>query len=118
MPRPPSIRPSCWSAGTAIAPASKSGSSTGSSVYAEGPGGHRRPWTGRRAERWLRFLAGHLDRLGTRDLAWGRLHEAVPRAWFGPVFGLIGGHTNKTNTANTTKQPKQDTNETKPVAYG
>ena len=118
MPRPPSIRPSCWSAGTAIAPASKSGSSTGSSVYAEGPGGHRRPWTGRRAERWLRFLAGHLDRLGTRDLAWWRLHEAVPRAWFGPVFGLIGGLAVGTVAAIASVLPGQGSYVSYPVAYG
>ena len=42
------------------------------------------------AERWLRSLARHLDRLGTRDLEWWRLPGAVPPPvrWLAP--GLIG----------------------------
>ena len=39
------------------------------------------------AERWLRFLARHLDRLGTRDLEWWRLLSAVPP----PVRWLLPG---------------------------
>ena len=42
------------------------------------------------AERWLRFLARHLDRLGTRDLEWWRLPSAVPPPvrWLAP--GVVG----------------------------
>lgn len=42
------------------------------------------------AERWLRSLARHLDRLGTRDLEWWRLPTAVPPPvrWLAP--GLVG----------------------------
>ena len=39
------------------------------------------------AERWLSFLARHLDRLGTRDLEWWRLQNAVPP----PVRWLASG---------------------------
>ena len=41
------------------------------------------------AERWLSFLARHLDRLGTRDLEWWRLQNAVPPPirWLAP--GLV-----------------------------
>lgn len=38
--------------------------------------------------RWLRFLATHLNRQMTYDLAWWRLVFAVPRAVVGLVFGL------------------------------
>ena len=43
------------------------------------------------AERWLSFLACHLDRLGTRDLEWWRLQNAVPPPvrWLAP--GLVAG---------------------------
>jgi hypothetical protein len=42
------------------------------------------------AERWLRFLARHLNGLGTRDLEWWRLPGAVPPPvrWLAP--GLVG----------------------------
>ena len=55
------------------------------------------------AERWLRSLARHLDRLGTRDLEWWRLPGAVPPPvrWLAPgmmgwitvgaVFGTVSG---------------------------
>jgi len=36
-------------------------------------------WSPQRAQRWLAYLAAHLDRLGTRDLAWWELGLAVPR---------------------------------------
>jgi hypothetical protein len=41
------------------------------------------------AERWLSFLARHLDRLGTQDLEWWRLQDAVPPPirWLAP--GLV-----------------------------
>jgi hypothetical protein len=45
------------------------------------------------ATRWLTFLAAHLDRQGTRDLAWWRLRRAVPtlsrRRWRGLLPALI-----------------------------
>jgi hypothetical protein len=42
----------------------------------------RRPWSPEQAERWLVFLARHLedDRNGTTDLAWWELHRAGPQA--------------------------------------
>jgi len=45
---------------------------------------NQRSWDVQDADRWLAFLARHLDRLGTRDLEWWRLEESVP----GPVRGL------------------------------
>jgi hypothetical protein len=47
----------------------------------------RCPWEVADARRWLTFLAGHLERRGTTDLAWWKLHTAVPR----PLIGLAGG---------------------------
>ena len=47
-------------------------------VYADVPG----------ASRWLTFLADHLRRSGTYDLAWWRLVFAVPRRVVGVVAGL------------------------------
>jgi serine/threonine protein kinase len=44
-----------------------------------------------RAERWLRFLARHLDRAGTADLEWWELRRAVPRYLSGVVSGLATG---------------------------
>ncbi|MGN9909035.1 NACHT domain-containing protein [Phytohabitans sp. LJ34] len=42
---------------------------------------------GRRAERWLAFLAAHLRRIGTPELAWWRLHRAL-LAWLPVAVGL------------------------------
>jgi len=58
-----------------------------------------RGWTGQKAKRWLTFLAVHLHRLGTRDLAWWYLYRAIPRPALGvafsfvlvPAFGLAAG---------------------------
>jgi hypothetical protein len=47
------------------------------SVYRERTGSGR--WDPGRAQDWLGFLAGHLHRLGTRDLAWWELGTAVRR---------------------------------------
>jgi NACHT domain len=49
-------------------------------VYAHQPtpDGRRPRWDADQAERWLRFLAGHLHRLGAHDLAWWQLTWAVP----------------------------------------
>ncbi|WP_051580031.1 NACHT domain-containing protein [Pseudonocardia acaciae] len=55
------------------------------------------------ARRWLAFLAGHLHRLGSYDLAWWRLHRALPPRGLevlaglacavltGPSIGLLAG---------------------------
>lgn len=60
------------------------------------PAAYRRPldperrsrWTAHQAERWLVFLAKHLDQnLGTTDLAWWQLRSATP----GPLIGLAAG---------------------------
>jgi hypothetical protein len=40
------------------------------------PDGH--VWKASNARRWLAFLACHMDRLGTRDLAWWRLGDGNP----------------------------------------
>ena len=52
-----------------------------------------RRWTAARAERWLVYLAKHLnnDRGGTTDLAWWELWHATPRQLSGIVTGLISG---------------------------
>jgi serine/threonine protein kinase len=47
--------------------------------------------TRERAERWLRFLARHLDRAGTSDLEWWELRRAVPRYLTGVICGLGTG---------------------------
>lgn len=52
--------------------------------------GRSRRWPQADAERWLAFLAAHLRRLGTRDLAWWQLHLAVPRLVFLLTSTLIG----------------------------
>ncbi|REE95284.1 NACHT domain-containing protein [Thermomonospora umbrina] len=43
-----------------------------------GSGHRKRSWDARTAETWLGFLAHHLQRNRTRDLAWWRLRSAVP----------------------------------------
>jgi hypothetical protein len=50
-------------------------------------------WTPVQAERWLVFLARHLehDRHGTTDLAWWELRQAVAAPQLGLVAGLAGG---------------------------
>ncbi|MEU7526289.1 NACHT domain-containing protein [Saccharothrix sp. NPDC042600] len=45
---------------------------------------------GDRAAEWLGFLAAHLGRLDTADLAWWRLGRDVPRAVFVGVAVLVG----------------------------
>jgi len=46
-----------------------------------------RSWPADRARGWLSFLAAHLTRLHTQDLAWWQLERAVP--W--PIRGLLAG---------------------------
>ncbi|MBE1536777.1 NACHT domain-containing protein [Actinomadura algeriensis] len=59
------------------------------------PSGDRRDpprrWPARSAQRHLRYLAGHLGRRGTTELAWWRLHRAaLPRVLALPVLALCG----------------------------
>jgi hypothetical protein len=49
-------------------------------------------WKAHDAERWLVFLARHLDhRIGSTDLAWWQLQDAAPHRTFGLVSGLVAG---------------------------
>ena len=43
------------------------------------------------AREWLRFIARHLNRLGTRDLAWWQYVHAVPRLMRGFLVGVTVG---------------------------
>jgi hypothetical protein len=65
------------------------------SVYRPRPGDPptNRPqsWSPERAQRWLGYLAAHLDRLGTRDLAWWELSKSVPRSVRTIVCGFLSG---------------------------
>jgi hypothetical protein len=47
------------------------------------PGRPRRQWDPAHAQRWLCYLALHLNQLHTPDLAWWRLGQAVPPLGFG-----------------------------------
>lgn len=51
----------------------------------------RRHWSQAKAGVWLGVLATHLERLGTSDLAWWRLRDAVPPIGVSIVFGAMGG---------------------------
>ena len=44
-------------------------------------------WNSERTERWLCWLAHHLDVLNTQDLAWWRLGDSIPR----PARVIMGG---------------------------
>ena len=62
-------------------------------VYRQQPGGQRHDVE--RVEYWLGYLAHHLDRLGTHDLAWWQLGSRLS-GWLrmvvsGSVLGLAGG---------------------------
>jgi transcriptional regulator with XRE-family HTH domain len=62
-------------------------------VYRHQPGG--RAFDEDRVEHWLGFLAHHLDRLGTHDLAWWQLGNRMP-GWLrmivsGLVLGIAAG---------------------------
>src|SRR6185437_11522663 len=49
-------------------------------------------WTAGQAERWLAFLARHLEHtIGTPDLAWWQLDKAVPRTLLRLAAGLMVG---------------------------
>ncbi|SDY99183.1 NACHT domain-containing protein [Amycolatopsis xylanica] len=51
-------------------------------VYRQQPGAAqpRQGWEADRAQRWLGYLARHLDKLETRDLAWWQLGTALSRS--------------------------------------
>jgi hypothetical protein len=61
-------------------------------------GGGRRTWHPEHAQRWLGYLATHMNRLGTRDLAWWQLGGSLPRlarcvaGWL--VFASVGSLVN------------------------
>ena len=58
-------------------------------AYRSGPGNR---WTARNAERWLIFLARHLEyTANSPDLAWWQLYESVSPVSFGVVPGLLAG---------------------------
>lgn len=49
----------------------------------------RHDWTEKDVMPWLRFLATHLNNLGTYDLAWWQLIRAIPRTTRTVTFGLV-----------------------------
>ncbi|MEU7903474.1 hypothetical protein [Actinoplanes sp. NPDC049118] len=57
------------------------------------PAGDPVAYAPEQAERWLAFLADHLAREGTADLAWWRLRRDAPRfqVLYGFAGGLVGG---------------------------
>ena len=60
------------------------------------PAAYRSPtrgrWTAEQAQRWLVFLARHLEQtIGGPDLAWWQLQKAAPRTVLRRVYGLTGG---------------------------
>jgi NACHT domain len=60
-------------------------------AYRHDPGGR---WKAQDAEKWLVFLACHLERrIGSPDLAWWQLRKAVPRTAVGLATGLGAGLT-------------------------
>ena len=62
-------------------------------------------WKAQDAERWLVFLASHLERtIGGPDLAWWQLHEAAPRAAFG-IAARLGAWLVAGSRAVSTKAP-------------
>ncbi|WP_187764588.1 NACHT domain-containing protein [Saccharopolyspora spinosa] len=61
-------------------------------VYqADQPDSTRPRWTYDRAHRYLTYLAGHLDKAGTRDLAWWQLRDTIPRWHRTLIFALADG---------------------------
>ncbi|MCS7476871.1 NACHT domain-containing protein [Umezawaea endophytica] len=54
------------------------------------PGGARR-WSADRAHRYLTYLAHHLHRAGTRDVAWWQLRDTIPRRDRTLVFAVLDG---------------------------
>jgi hypothetical protein len=70
-----------------------------SAAYVQQPEVPARTWSSstrtryqpKQAQQWLRFLAQHLDRLGSRDLAWWELVRAVRPSTRGLLAGLTSG---------------------------
>jgi hypothetical protein len=58
-------------------------------VYQDHGSTHRR-WTGEQAQRWLGFLARHLDRRGSRDIAWWQLRDSITPLTRLLLFMLVG----------------------------
>ncbi|HEY3712615.1 MAG TPA: helix-turn-helix domain-containing protein [Amycolatopsis sp.] len=53
------------------------------------PTGRRRRWELDRVQHWLGYLATHLDRLGTRDLAWWQLNSTLRRSSRVLAVGIV-----------------------------
>ncbi len=60
-------------------------------VYRDRPGGTHSRWDVRRVPYWLGYLARHLDRLGSRDLAWWQLGDTVGTSMRMLVVGVLTG---------------------------
>ncbi|MGW1373440.1 NACHT domain-containing protein [Streptomyces sp. NPDC002446] len=58
-------------------------------VYDPAPTSHRPRWHPERAERWLGYLAAHLDQLGTPHLAWWELGTTMRRSSRMLVVGFL-----------------------------
>jgi hypothetical protein len=54
-------------------------------------GDRQRSWDAQDANRWLSFIARHLDRLDTRDLNWWMLERSLPRSVRSLASGLAAG---------------------------
>ncbi|WP_049569693.1 hypothetical protein [Nonomuraea sp. SBT364] len=102
-------------------------------VFAPDPNRRGIAWNPDRAEKWLAFLAAHLRKLGTTELAWWEMHKAVRRwvfriqatvlgaagcaplgllifglfgrPWFGLLFGLVVGAVGATVTSSARQEP-------------
>jgi NACHT domain-containing protein len=51
-----------------------------------------RVWRVHDVERWMRFLGEYLHRSGSREFAWWRLSDSVPR-WFAVLYAVLIGTT-------------------------
>ncbi|RJL30166.1 NACHT domain-containing protein [Bailinhaonella thermotolerans] len=61
--------------------------------YHQHPFRPRYVWDPGEAVVWLSFLASHMNRMGTRDLQWWRLHRAVSRRWSTLIGSVTVGLT-------------------------
>lgn len=60
-------------------------------VYQADHPGTRRRWPTDRAHRYLTYLASHLHKAGTRDLAWWQLRDTIPRSHRTLIFAVVDG---------------------------
>jgi hypothetical protein len=60
-------------------------------AYEDRPGASRSRWDVRRVPYWLGYLARHLNRLGTRDLAWWQLGDTIGMSIRMLVVGVVTG---------------------------